>query len=193
MARTRGASRHLTDAQILKALAWHRKAVDFRRSHGTVLELAAHLGTSVGAVRYCISVNGHYAQREGRRGTHKRSHSTTHARKRSVTGRPRLLTDAQVALVMRWHRAYLAFHRRQGTAAMLAATLGVSTKTLHDCIQRRGRYQQLHWSEKAARRERRLRETRTSANAVHAMRNVLLNAWREASAPSRPNRRRTRR
>jgi hypothetical protein len=92
---------------------------------------------------------------------------------------------------MRWHRAYLAFHRRQGTAALLAAKLGVSTKTLHDCIQRQGRYQQLHWSEKAARRERPLRETRTSANAVHAMRNVLLNAWREASVRSRSNRRKT--
>jgi hypothetical protein len=194
MARTRGASRHLTDAQIPKALAWHRKAVEFRRSHGTVLELAARLGTSVGAVRYCISVNGRYAQREGRRGTHKRSHSITQARKRSVTGRPRLLTDdAQVAVVMRWHRAYLAFHRRQGTAAMLAAKLGVSTKTLHDCIQRQGRYKQLHWSDKATRPERRLRETGPSANAVHAMRNALLNGWREASVRSRPNRRRTRR
>lgn len=51
----------------------------------------------------------------------------------STVGRPRMLSDAQVARILDWQRT-----RR--TIAQLAAELGVSTGVVRACLSRGGRY-----------------------------------------------------
>jgi hypothetical protein len=53
----------------------------------------------------------------------------------STIGRPRALTDAQVAEVMAWHRTHK-------TLVQVAREFGVSTKTIRNAIERSGVYKQ---------------------------------------------------
>ncbi len=53
----------------------------------------------------------------------------------STVGRPRALTDAQVAAILEWHRA-------RKTVADVARELGVSVTTVNNAIRRNGEYKQ---------------------------------------------------
>lgn len=57
--------------------------------------------------------------------------SGSHPLRRSVLGRPRALTAAQIATVLAWHDSRV-------TLKQLAASLGVSTKTVIQAINSRG-------------------------------------------------------
>ena len=53
----------------------------------------------------------------------------------STVGRPRSLTDAQVAAILEWHRNRKSFKQ-------FARELGVSQSTIRNCIECCGRYKQ---------------------------------------------------
>jgi transposase len=53
----------------------------------------------------------------------------------STVGRPRSLTDAQVAAILEWHRNRKSFKQ-------FARELGVSQSTIQNCIRSCGRYKQ---------------------------------------------------
>ena len=64
---------------------------------------------------------------------------------KSTIGRPRLLSDRQVAMILAWHEQILAWKAlRVGlkTQRQLAAELGVSPATISYVIASRGRYKQ---------------------------------------------------
>ena len=62
---------------------------------------------------------------------------------KSTIGRPRVLTDEEVAVVLAWHQEVMAW-RRSGalikTRAELASELGVSASTITRVIARHGEY-----------------------------------------------------
>lgn len=61
----------------------------------------------------------------------------------STIGRPRTLTDAQVAMVLRWHEELLAWkdlRKTIKTKRQLAKQLGVSASTISHIIACRGNY-----------------------------------------------------
>lgn len=61
----------------------------------------------------------------------------------STIGRPRALTDAQVAMVLAWHEeilAWKALRKAIKTRRQLAQELGVSPSTLSHIIACRGQY-----------------------------------------------------
>ena len=128
-----GHLRKLTDRQICAVLKWHQESIEFRRSHGTLRDLAGLFGVSLRAVRGCFEIpipaSGHRRPLEASRSPGRR-------------GRPRHLNPAEIAFAFAWRDAGLRFRRRHGTVASLARTLGVGTSTIHDCIRRKGRYTQ---------------------------------------------------
>jgi len=125
-----GHPRKLTDAQIREVLKWHREALEFRRSHGTLEDLAILLGVSARAVRGCFE-NRISGARDG--------HGIQTP---SGRGRPRHLNPSQIAFVIAWRTAGRRFHARHRSAASLADKLGVGASTIRDCIRRGGQYQQ---------------------------------------------------
>jgi hypothetical protein len=61
----------------------------------------------------------------------------------STMGRPRVLTDAQVETVLKWHEevlAWKALRKAIKTKHQLARELGVSVSTLSHVIAHRGQY-----------------------------------------------------
>jgi transposase len=63
----------------------------------------------------------------------------------STIGRPRKLSEAQVATIMRWHAEWLAVKTQQTKVQalrQLARSLGVSAATIYNAIQRKGQYKQ---------------------------------------------------
>ena len=64
---------------------------------------------------------------------------------KSTIGRPRVLTDEEVRVVLAWHQEVMAW-RRSGaslkTRAELASELGVSASTITRVIARHGEYKQ---------------------------------------------------
>jgi hypothetical protein len=57
---------------------------------------------------------------------------------KSTIGRPRVLTDEQVARILAWHEA----HIQLGTSKELAVELGISQSVIGHAIARRGQYKQ---------------------------------------------------
>jgi len=73
---------------------------------------------------------------------------------KSTIGRPRRLTDEQVAVILPWHEQVLALQALRAsikTQRQVASELGVSPATICQLIARRGKY-------KLASPERRARE-----------------------------------
>ena len=73
---------------------------------------------------------------------------------KSTVGRPRVLTDEQVVLILQWREQWKAVK----TFRQLAKDLGVATSTVYDVIRRRGEFKQpppdRREAELRARRER---------------------------------------
>jgi transposase len=64
---------------------------------------------------------------------------------KSTIGRPRLLTDDQVAIILAWHEeveAWRAMGAGLKSRRQLASELGVSLSTISSVIARRGQYKQ---------------------------------------------------
>ena len=64
---------------------------------------------------------------------------------KSTIGRPRVLTDEEVAVVLAWHQEVMAWRKRGAalkTRAELASELGVSPSTITRVIARHGEYKQ---------------------------------------------------
>lgn len=64
---------------------------------------------------------------------------------RSTIGRPRRLTDAQVAIILAWHQEILvlkALRARVKTQRQLAQELGVAPSTVAHVIAFRGQFKQ---------------------------------------------------
>jgi transposase len=63
----------------------------------------------------------------------------------STVGRPRRVTDEQVAAILAWHEGVLALktlHAILKSIRKFAAGLGLSTGTVSDVIRRRGAFKQ---------------------------------------------------
>jgi ribosomal protein L15E len=116
-----GSPRKLTNRQVVQVLNWHQEAIEFRRAHGTVRDLARLLGVSISAARGCfdipVSMNSPRDQI---------SHSP------GQPGRPRHLNTAQIAFVVAWRNAAYQFRARHGTVVSLARSLGVGASTIYD-------------------------------------------------------------
>ena len=156
-----GHLRKLTDRQIRAVLKWHQASIEFRRSHGTLRDLAGLLGVSSRAVRGCFEIpipaSGHRRPLEASRSPGRR-------------GRPRHLNPAEIAFAFAWRDASRRFRRQHGTAASLARELGVGTSTIHDCIRRQGRYSRRAQLQVCP-------ATRRAAMSDNAVRAALLRAW----------------
>jgi hypothetical protein len=128
-----GHPRKLTDRQIREVLKWHEEAIEFRRKHGTVRDLAILLGVSLHAVRGCFEVRkARNPKKDGIQAPHSPGRS----------GRPQHLNPAQIAFAIAWRDAGRHFYARHGSVGRLARQLGVGASTIHDCIRRKGRYTQ---------------------------------------------------
>ena len=156
-----GHLRKLTDRQIRAVLKWHRESIEFRRSHGTLRDLAGLLGVSLRAVRGCfefpIPASGHRRPLDAFRSP-------------SGPGRPRRLNSAEIAFAFAWREATRRFRAQHGTVASLALELGVGTSTIHDCIRRQGRYSRRAQLSGC-------RATRRAPLSDNAVRAALLRAW----------------
>jgi transposase len=56
----------------------------------------------------------------------------------STIGRPRAVTDEQIAVILQWH----ARKSQLGSVRQLARDLGLSVSAVYTVIQRRGEYKQ---------------------------------------------------
>lgn len=167
MATRRGAPRKLTDVQVQRILEWHAQGKAFRRAHGTRLQLAQHLCMSV------HTLNAYIAH------LHPLKSSESHP------GRPRRLTDQQLAEVFVWHRAYQQHRVAHGTQVRLARELGVSPATIQHCIRCSGRYETYPRVTAAPQRRSRAVGVSNSARRLSSVidrdnqvRNALLRGWR---------------
>ena len=125
----RGHLRKLTDRQIREVLNWHQEAIEFRRTHGTLKDLAILLGVSSHAVRGCLEIRVAAINRRIQ------SFPSPHR-----PGRPRHLNPEEIAFAVAWRDAGRQFRARHGTVVSLARGLGVGASTIYDCIRRKGRY-----------------------------------------------------
>jgi len=162
-----GHLRKLTDWQIREVLKWHRETLDFRRSHGTLKDLAVLLGVSPRAVRGCFENR----ISEGRDG-----HGIQAS---SGRGRPRHLNPAQIAFAVAWRTAGRRFHARHGSVTSLANKLGVCPSTIRDCIRRGGRYRQRAYADAV---ESRISRRNRPSMPDDALRSTLLRAWRRSES-----------
>jgi len=124
-----GHLRKLTDGQIREVLKWHQEAIEFRRTHGTLKDLATLLGVSSHAVRGCLEIRVPAINRQ--------IQSFLAPRR---PGRPPHLNPSQIAFAVAWRNAGRQFRARHGTVVSLARGLGVGASTIYDCIRRKGRY-----------------------------------------------------
>jgi transposase len=162
-----GPPRKLTDTQIRQVLSWHACRQKFRAHHGSVHQLAARLGVNTDVIYCCIA-------RYCRKGNRPLRVKGAVARRGPRRGRPPSLSDMKVRAVEAWYRRHNEFVERTGTAQALARRMGVSVRTIHDCIRRRGRYIQLSESS--------LNPTSSAgisrgADAEIQWRSVLLRRW----------------
>ena len=82
--------------------------------------------------------------------------------RRSLTGRPRALTDAQVESVLAWHDSRMTLQEK-------AAELGVSSATLQTIIRTRGEHYKQPSPEKRASTRRNVRARRALLGAAGLM------------------------
>lgn len=158
-----GHLRKLTDGQIREVLKWHQEAIEFRRRHGALDDLAILLGVTLHAVRGCFENRiPCTAKEDGIQASHSRGRR----------GRPRHLNPEQIAFAIAWRNVGRRFYARHGSVACLARKLGVGASTIHDCIRRQGQYtQHAHTNKYEA------RITRRSEMPDDARRSALLRAW----------------
>jgi hypothetical protein len=178
MARRRGPPRKLTDAQLHRVLAWHARWQRFHQRHGTQRSLAQRLEVKAHLIHACIA-------RYRQLGAASLSMSQVPPR----PGRPKRLQDRQIRAVIAWHVRYQRFRARQGSAKALAQSLGVSERTLHACVGRRGAYRgpspfkatqgRVSQSSVATGSPR---CTGVRGDAEHRLRAVLLKRWRRVSS-----------
>ena len=161
-----GTFRKLTNAQIREVLKWHKEAIEFRHSHGTLRDLASLLGVSLDAVRGCFERRNPDTAESGEIRT---PHSV--ARR----GRPRHLDGAQIKFALAWRNSGREFHARHGNIASLARELGVGTSTIHDCIRRNGEYTQR--ADAGAGQGSKFRQDHLPLS-MNARRAALLRTWR---------------
>ena len=128
-----GPPRSLDDGQIIQVLRWHQEAMEFRRVHGTLRDLAQVFGVSVHVIRGCF---------ETRRRSSANTRRTQSANAVERRGRPPHLESGQIAFAVAWRNVGRQFRARHGTVAGLARRLGVGASTIHDCIRRNGSYTQ---------------------------------------------------
>lgn len=158
----RGPPRILTQRQIRQVLAWHQAWQTFRAKHESVRRLATRLGVSETVIYYCI--------RRYRLGSHRTSPAERPIARLTVRrGRPPSLSDAKLAIVIAWYVRYLNFVARTGGPQTIARRLGVSERTLYDCIHRRGCYA---IASRCPSTSQKRKEIESQARAV------LLNQWR---------------
>jgi len=160
-----GHPRKLSDRQIRKVMKWHQEALEFRRRHGTLVDLAIVLGTSLRAVRGCL---------ENRIARAPHGAGILAPRAPGRRGRPRHLNPAQIAFAIAWHEAGRRFYVRHGSIAGLARRLGASASTIHDCIRREGRYRQRAGADASKAPSSHRNQPSTPDNV---RRSALLRAW----------------
>jgi len=89
---------------------------------------------------------------------------------KSTIGRPRALTDEQVAIILAWHERYVAWKALRAalkTQRQLARELGVSPSTIAHVITCRGQFKQPSPDARSSERERRRRRlTRLRARSL---------------------------
>jgi transposase len=177
MNRHRGRPRKLTDPQIRRVLLWHARWQKFRRQHQSQRALAQRIGVKKHVVADCIA-------RYRRRGS-ARALSTVLA---AGQGRPKALRHREARAVIAWYLRYRGFLVRYGSAKTLALRIGVSERTISDCIHRRGCYRQLSQQQVAAQRVSQSRDAarssagtrvRRATDAETRLRSTLLNQWRQ--------------
>lgn len=165
-----GPPRKLTDTQIRQVLSWHACRQKFRAQQGSVHQLAARLGVNTDVIHCCIA---RYRSKGNRPLRVKGAVGHIGPRR----GRPPLLSHIKVRAVEAWYRRHSEFIERTGTAQALARRMGVSVRTIHDCIRRHGRY--IQHSESRLNRTRSARTSR-GAKAEIQWRSVLLRRWRRS-------------
>ena len=77
---------------------------------------------------------------------------------KSTVGRPRVVTDEQIARILEWHAELMAWkaqRKARKTARELARELGLSSATLYDVIHARGEFKQASPQDRGAECERR--------------------------------------
>jgi len=85
---------------------------------------------------------------------------------KSTVGRPRLVTDAQIARILEWHDALMAWKAQRKTlltVCELARELQLSRGTIHDVVRSRGQLKQPspeHREAERALRRQRMRQIR---------------------------------
>lgn len=92
------------------------------------------------------SAGGPLALRRGAQGAQAiRLRQSRDATLKSTVGRPRKVTDAQIATILTWHDAILAWRAQRQmlkTLAELARELGLSRGTISSVIKHRGEFKQ---------------------------------------------------
>jgi hypothetical protein len=121
---TVGPPQRLSRNQIRIVMHWHRQAVLFRRTQGTLASLASSLGLSV------------------------------HELRRALTGdlRGLALSPQQRRQIKRWEARRRRFKAQHPSARSLAQSLNVSRSTLFLCIQKKGSYRNSSSRKPATRR-----------------------------------------
>lgn len=87
---------------------------------------------------------------------------------KSSMGRPRLLTDEQVELILAWRadvEAWKEQGRRLKTRKQLAQELGVSETTIWNVLEQQGRFKQADPEERSKALKERRRQMRTLRRA----------------------------
>jgi hypothetical protein len=82
---------------------------------------------------------------------------------KSTVGRPRLVTDEQIARILAWHDDFLEWMAQREsllTVRELARELGLSSGTIYDVIRTRGEFKQASPENRRAECERRHRYLR---------------------------------
>lgn len=142
-----GAHRKLTDEQVEKIMAHCASRAHFLANHGSMHELAAGLGVSVEIIRHCIQRRAEYLHRPKIVAVLTGLPSTLSLRRRSP-GNPGKLTDAERAIVLTWHAAYIQSGFERGSIKRLAREFGVAERTIYNCIKRKGIYKKAYGERK---------------------------------------------
>jgi hypothetical protein len=144
----RGMPRSLTDAQIESVMARSAKRLEFRAVHGTIYELANRLGVNVGTVQYCIRRRAIYLKEPEIVAMMAGQSCIPTLLRRHGPGNPGKLTNAQRAIVLKWHAAFIQSESDRGSTKRFSLELGVSGTTVHSCVRRNGFYKQQHRDKK---------------------------------------------
>jgi hypothetical protein len=145
----RGFPRSLTDAQIERVMARSAKRLEFRAVHGTIHQLANRLGVNVGAVQYCIRRRSVYLKDPVIVAMMAGQPCACELLRRRGRGNPGKLTNAQRAIVLKWHAALIQSESDRGNTKRFSLELGVSGTTVHKCVRRGGFFKQQYRDRKA--------------------------------------------